>query len=87
MSVEYSLIDEQATRCFRVKRLDVVGALEKEEESFYVGIVTRGNGTVSSAGLTREIRTGDKFFVPFQTDRVRFESREGMEILLALPPR
>ena len=44
MSVEYSLIDERATRCFRVKRLDVVGALEKEEESFYIGIVTRGSG-------------------------------------------
>jgi mannose-6-phosphate isomerase len=81
------LIDEEATRCFRVKRLDVVAALEKEEDSFYVGIVTRGNGTVSSAGLTRDIRTGDKFFVPFQTDQVRFESRERMEILLALPPR
>jgi len=86
-SLEYSLINEETTRCFRVKRLDVVGALEKEEESFYVGIVTSGNGTVSSAGLTREIRTGDKFFVPFQTDQARFESREGMEILLALPPR
>ena len=87
LSVEYSLIDEEATRCFRAKRLDVVGVLEKEEESFYVGIVTRGNGTVSSAGLTREIRTGDKFFVLFQTERVQFESREGMEILIALPPR
>ena len=86
-SIEYSLIDEEATRCFRVKRLDVVGALEKEEESFYVGIVTKGNGTVSSAGLTREIKTGDKFFVPFRTDRVRFESQEGMDIVVALPPR
>ena len=86
-SVEYSLIDEEATRCFRVKRLDVVGAVEKEEESFYVGIVTRGNGTVSSAGFTGEIRTGDKFFVPFRTDRVRFESQGGMDIVLGLPPR
>ena len=85
--VEYSLIDEEATRCFRVKRLDVVGALETKEKSFYVGIVTRGNGKVSCAGLTRDIRTGEKFFVPFQTDQVRLESREGMEILLVLPPR
>jgi mannose-6-phosphate isomerase len=86
MSVEYSLIDEQATRCFRVNRLDLAGSLKKEEESFYIGIVTRGAGTISSPDLTYEIRAGDKFFVPFETDEVEIESREGMEILTALPP-
>jgi mannose-6-phosphate isomerase len=85
-STEYSLIDEQATHCFRVKRLCLAGSLEKREESFYIGIVTRGMGTISSHDLTYEMRTGDKFFVPFKTDQVRLESQKGMEILVALPP-
>jgi mannose-6-phosphate isomerase len=85
-STEYSLIDEQATRCFRVKRLCLAGSLEKREESFYIGIVTRGTGIVSSHDVTYEIRTGDRFFVPFQTDQVRFESQQGMDMLIALPP-
>jgi mannose-6-phosphate isomerase len=85
-SAEYSLIDEQATRCFRVKRICFAGSLERSEESFYIGIVTGGMGTISAHDLNLEMRTGDKFFVPFKTDHVRLESQEGMEILVALPP-
>ena len=85
-SNEYSLMDEQVSHCFRVKKLCLAGRLIKKEESFYIGIVTQGAGTISTHDLTHEVRTGDKFFVPFQTDRVQIESQEGMEILIALPP-
>jgi mannose-6-phosphate isomerase len=85
-SNEYSLMDEQVSRCFRVKKICLAGRLIKKEESFYIGIVTQGAGTISTHDLTYEVRTGDKFFVPFQTDRVQIESQEGMEILIALPP-
>jgi mannose-6-phosphate isomerase len=85
-STEYSLIDEQATHCFRVNKICLAGSLEKKEDSFYIGIVTRGTGTISSHDLAYDIRTGYKFFVPFETDHVRLESQHGMEILVALPP-
>ena len=85
-SNEYSLMDEQVSHCFKVKKLCLTGRLKKKEESFYIGIVTQGAGTISTHDLTHEVRTGDKFFVPFQTDRVQMESQEGMEILIALPP-
>jgi mannose-6-phosphate isomerase len=86
-SFEYSLIDERVTPCFRVKKLILNGCVEKEEESFYIGIVTQGAGTISSHGLTFNVRRGDKFFIPFQTERVQLDSQEGMEILVALPPK
>ena len=85
-SNEYSLMDEQVSHCFKVKKICLTGRLEKKVESFYIGIVTQGAGTISTHDLTHEVRTGDKFFVPFQTDRVQMESQEGMEILIALPP-
>ena len=85
-SNEYSLMDEQVFHCFRVKKICLTGRLKKKEESFYIGIVTQGAGTISTYDLTLEVRMGDKFFVPFLTDRVQMESQEGMEILIALPP-
>ena len=84
--IEYGLIDEHVTGCFGVKKLCLTGSLQKEEESFYIGIVTKGAGAISSSDLTFRIKMGDKFFVPFKTDQVQLESQEGMEILIALPP-
>jgi mannose-6-phosphate isomerase len=83
---EYSLIDSRATDCFRVKRLRVTGELEKEEDSFYIGIVSGGAGVVSSGGSRLEVKFGDRFFVPFNTTGVRFDSPAGMDVLLALAP-
>ena len=86
--IEYGLIDKQVTSCFRVKKLCLTGSLQKEEESFYIGIVTKGEGAISSSDLTFRIKMGDKFFCPvsLKTDQVQLESQEGMEILIALPP-
>lgn len=84
--IECSLIDEQVTSCFRVNKLYLTGHLKKEEESFYVGIMTNGTGTISSHDLTYGMKMGDKFLVPFKTDQVQLASQEGMEIVFVLPP-
>jgi mannose-6-phosphate isomerase len=86
-SAEYVLIDEQATRCFQVKKLKIAAALRQQEDSFYVGIVTAGTGRVTSGNTRQEVKLGDRFLVPYATPEVIFESRAGMEVVYTLPPK
>jgi mannose-6-phosphate isomerase len=85
-SAVYSLIDERATDRFRVKKLVVAEAVDHQEDSFYVAIVTQGSGWVRVGGLAREVAFGDRFLVPYQTDHVHFESKAGLEVIYTLPP-
>jgi mannose-6-phosphate isomerase len=86
-SAEYSLIDERATSCFRVKKLVITDAIDHSADSFYVGIVTKGSGRVQAGNLTRQIAFGDRFLTPFQTQTVRYEAdAAGLEIVCTLPP-
>jgi len=84
---EHSLIDERLTRCFEVRRLQVRSRVERQEPGFHVAIVTQGTGEVSAGAVRREVRLGDRFLVPARTERVAYESGQGMELVLALPPR
>ncbi len=86
-STESILIDEEKTDCFRVSRIDVRDRFVKESDSFYIGIVSRGTGTVSVADQTQTVHEGERFFVPHQTSAVTFESESGMEIVATFPPR
>jgi mannose-6-phosphate isomerase len=85
-SIEYALIDEKRTPCFRVNRIDVQGSYVKKSASFYIGIITRGSGRIRIDRQTYPVKEGEKFFVPFQTGSVIFESEKGMEIIATFPP-
>ena len=87
LSTESTLIDKEKTLCFRVNRIDVQNHFVKESESFYIGIVSRGSGTVSVGDEARAVTEGDRFFVPHQTGAVTFESKNGMEIVATFPPK
>jgi len=86
-SAESTLIDEEKTPCFRVNRIDVQDRFVKQSDSFYIGIVSRGSGTVSVGDEMKAVSEGDRFFVPHQTDAVTFESETGMEIVTTFPPK
>ncbi|MCP4451477.1 MAG: mannose-6-phosphate isomerase [Planctomycetes bacterium] len=86
-SSETILIDEQKTPCFSVMRMHVKDRYVKESEPFYVGIVSRGGGTLTAGNESHAIDQGDRFFVPFQTGPVTFESEGSMEIITTLPPK
>ena len=79
-SIEYALIDDTKTSCFSVNRIDVKDSYVKESETFYVGIVSKGAGTIVTGGETYPVNEGSKFFVPYQSGPVIFESEIGMEI-------
>ncbi len=85
-SIESSLVDEKKTACFRVNRIDVRDRYVKNADSFYIGIVSKGSGTLVIGGETWPVKEGAKFFVPYQTGPVAFESESGMEIIATFPP-
>ena len=85
-SSEYALIDKHRTSCFRVNRIEVRDRYVKASESFYIGIVSRGSGTISVGNQSYPVKEGSKFFVPFQTGPITFESAGFMEIIATFPP-
>ena len=85
-STEYVLIDDQKTSCFSVNRIDVKDRYVKESYTFYVGIVSKGSGRIIIDNETFPIKEGMKFFVPYNTVLVTFESDNGMEITTTYPP-
>lgn len=86
-STEYALIDETKTPCFCVNRISVKDQFTKKADSFYIGIVSKGSGSIHIGDECWTVDKGSKFFVPYQTDAVTFESMDGMEIIATFPPR
>jgi mannose-6-phosphate isomerase len=85
-STEYALIDDKHTSCFRVNRIEIKDSYSKEADSFYIGIVSKGSGTIVIDGHTFSLVEGTKFFIPYQTGAVTFESESSMEIIASFPP-
>ncbi len=84
---ENILIDEKQTPCFSVHQLKIKEHFTKIADSFYVGIVTKGNGTISAGSLKTNLKQWDKFFIPFKTKEVEFASSDEMEVVLTFPPK
>ena len=85
-STEYILIDEHKTSCFKVNRIDVKDRYVKVSDSFYIGVVVKGSGKINMDDKSYQLDEGSKFFVPYQTDKVEFETENGMEIIVTFPP-
>ncbi len=83
---EYRLIDDMQTPCFSVNKLTIEKQFVKRSDSFYVGIVIKGNGGIDAGDYHKEIKKGDKFFIPHKTTEVRYTTNDNMEIVLAFPP-
>lgn len=82
------LIGTDKTECFGVKKLTVTGQIQKEERSFYLGIVSRGRGEVlDETKKVWPLKQYDRFFVPFSTRELAFRATEPMEIYLFTPPQ
>jgi mannose-6-phosphate isomerase len=84
---EYILIDKNQTHCFSVHKFKVNGGLIKNYNSFYVGIITNGQGTITAGSLKKKIKKGDKFFIPFFANDILYSAENEMEIVLTFPPQ
>jgi len=88
-STESLLIGPEQTDCFSVNKITVMESFtDKHSDSFYIGIVTKGQGTVSWNNQKQDIKFGDKFFKPFDLSEVIYKSQnsEELEILKIMPP-
>ena len=86
-SVEYKVIDMQKTPCFSVNKLDVHKRYKKKADSFYIGVVSKGNGRIDSELQHVEVRAGDKFFIPKKTGELQYNTDGGLQLFLVFPPQ
>jgi mannose-6-phosphate isomerase len=86
-SVEYKVIDMQKTPCFSVNKLDVHKRYKKKADSFYIGVVSKGNGRIDSESQHVEVRAGDKFFIPKKTGELQYNTEDGLQLFLVFPPQ
>jgi len=83
---EEVLIGLESTPCFTVHRLVITDEFIKRSRSFYVGIVTNGEGFVKTRNEQQLLKQGDRFFVPYSQKEVTFTSADKLEIVLIFPP-
>ncbi|MBN2092566.1 class I mannose-6-phosphate isomerase [candidate division KSB1 bacterium] len=84
---EYALIGPEKTPCFAVNKLEIQSNFIKKVNSFYVGIVTDGKGTIKSGTERTKIQFGEKFFIPFKTKEIEFVADEKLTVILAFSPQ
>jgi mannose-6-phosphate isomerase len=83
---EEVLIGPEITPCFRIHRVTVRETFIKSADSFYVGIVTEGRGSVRTRTEQKILKRGDRFFIPHSQKRVFFSADDEMKIILTFPP-
>jgi len=74
------LIGSDKTPCFIVKRASVNGTFKREQESFFIGIVSEGIGNEVT-----QLKQWERFFCPASVKEFQYESDAGMTILECYP--
>ncbi|PWQ93671.1 class I mannose-6-phosphate isomerase [Leucothrix arctica] len=85
-SFQETLIDESATDKFRVKKSTINGTVDKAEDDFYIGIVVKGECTITIGEETTKLNKLDRFLCPAGVDAATISSEAGVEILECYPP-
>jgi mannose-6-phosphate isomerase len=82
----YHLIGAETTPCFRVMKSVINGKVERREDSFFTGVVTKGSCVIRAGGSTVELDKYSKFFCPAGLDAYAIETEEEVQILECFPP-
>ena len=82
----YHLLGAETTPCFRVKKSVIKGRVEREENTFYTGVVTSGSCVLKTDAAVVELDTFDKFFCPSGLGSYTIEADEDVHILECFPP-
>lgn len=83
---EFTLIGNEHTACFSVKKLNITGTYTCKSKKFHVGIVIKGEGTIESGKDCIGIKKGDKFFIPVKATEVTYTTSTRLEIVLTYAP-
>ncbi|MBU3004430.1 class I mannose-6-phosphate isomerase [Paraglaciecola arctica] len=79
------LIGADKTSCFTVKRASVTGCFKRQEQAFFFGIVTQGEGTICIDGEVTQLKRWERFFRPAGVNSFEYQSHTGMSILECYP--
>ena len=80
------LLGAETTPRFRVKKSVITGRVEREENTFYTGVVTSGSCVLKTDAAVIELDTFDKFFCPSGLGNYTIEADEEVQILECFPP-
>ena len=82
----YHLIGPETTPCYGVKKSVIKGVVEREENTFFTGVVTKGSCVMKSGASTIALDTFDKFFCPAGLGSYTIVAAEEVQILECFPP-
>lgn len=85
-SFQETLIDENITDKFVVKKSTIKGSVEKVESDFYIGIVVDGECSIEIDSESTQLKKLDRFFCPAGIDSATIHAETGVEILECYPP-
>ena len=85
-SSRFQLIGPETTPCFSVKKSTIQGAVERAEDSFFVGVVTKGSCVLRTNNRAIKLDAYGKFFCPAGLEEFTIESEKGVHILECFPP-
>jgi mannose-6-phosphate isomerase len=80
------LLHAETTPCFRVKKSVIRGVVEREEDTFFTGVVTAGSCVLKTGEDSIELDTFGKFFCPAGLGPYTIEADEEVQILECFPP-
>lgn len=85
-SWQIELIGSDQTSCFSVRKSFFNENISKEEDSFYIGIVTEGSCQITSTKGSFSFSHCDRFFCPFGEKSISIVPTPKVEILECYPP-
>ena len=68
-----------------MNKLDITGTFTLKKDTFYILIVTKGEGLFKSGDETLKVKFGDKFLIPAASESVEIIAESSLELILALP--
>ena len=79
------LIGSDKTTCFNVKRASISGNFKRKQDSFFIGIVSQGSGTLHIGNEVTQLKQWERFFCPAEVSEFEYDSKEGMTVLECYP--
>ncbi len=84
---EVALMPEEAIEFFDMHRISCSDRVEKTNESFVIGFVLEGKGTISCGDFAVDIEQGSEFLIPHGVAKYAYHSDETLTILECYPPK
>lgn len=83
----YHLIGAETTPCFRIKKSVIKGVIERQENTFFTGVITAGSCVLKTGDATIALDTYGKFFCPAGLGNYTIEAEQEVHILECFPPK